>query len=181
MSLICSNMFCICKNISKWNTSKVINMNGMFSCCNNFPDISKWNTSNVTDMSIIFSGCKNLPDVSKWDTSNVINMSGMFYGCKNLPYISNWDTSKIDNFNISILISSPINIHFKLNDVKMINIKGNEYMTFSNLVDIFYSKANISKDNKKFQFIYNGLLIDDNSKKILKELYIRANSIITFI
>ena len=157
-----SNMFCVCKNlpdISKWNTSKVIDMNGMFSCCNNFPDISKWNTSNVTDMSVMFSGCKNLPDVSKWDTSNVINMSGMFYGCKNLSDISKWDTSKIDNFNLSILKSSPININFKINDVKIINIKGNEYMTFSNLVNIFYAKANISKDNKKFQFIHNGLLL----------------------
>ena len=179
-----SDMFSCCKklpDISKWNTSNVINMSGMFSCCNNIPDISKWNTSNVIDMSIMFSGCKNLPDISKWDTSNVINMSGMFNGCKTLPDISNWDTSKIDNFNLSILKSLPININFKLNDVKMINIKGNDYMTFSNLVNIFYAKANISKDNKKFKFSYNGLLIDDNSKKILKELYIRTNSIITFI
>ena len=43
-------------DISTWNTSKVINMQYMFSGCYsiiNLLDISKWNTSNVTDMAVL--------------------------------------------------------------------------------------------------------------------------------
>ena len=68
-------------DMSKLDTSKVINMSYMFYGCNSLsslPDISKWNTSNVNDMSDIFNHCNSLsslPDIGKWDTSNVTNMS----------------------------------------------------------------------------------------------------------
>ena len=47
------------------------------------PDISKWNTSNVIDISSMFSRCEKLsllPDISKWNTGNVTNMNSMFFG-----------------------------------------------------------------------------------------------------
>ena len=59
-------------DISKWNTSKVTTMNGVFSrCCSlkSLPDISKWNINNINDMSWIFNGCEilnSLPHISKW-------------------------------------------------------------------------------------------------------------------
>ena len=37
-------------DISKWNTNKIVNMNGIFFECSyleSLPDISKWNTNNV--------------------------------------------------------------------------------------------------------------------------------------
>ena len=74
-------------DISKWETFKINNMNGMFYGCKSLqslPDLSKLNISNVINMSDMFNGCislKSLPDLSKWNTSNVINMSKMFYRC----------------------------------------------------------------------------------------------------
>ena len=49
----------------------------------NFSDISKWNTSNVTNMDGMF---RNLtingksPNISNWNTSNVISMAYIFDG-----------------------------------------------------------------------------------------------------
>lgn len=49
-------------------------------------DVSKFNTSNVTYMNGMFSGCELLKyiDVTKFDTSSVINMADMFHNCKSL-------------------------------------------------------------------------------------------------
>ena len=69
-------------------------MRSIFCGCNklsSLPDISKWDTSNVTDMSgMFYKGytLSSLPDISKWDTSKVTNMSSMFSNCKeslNIP------------------------------------------------------------------------------------------------
>ena len=53
----------------------------MFDKCYILPDISKWDTSNVNNMTGIFSCCQDIPDISNCDTSNVNNMSYMFYHC----------------------------------------------------------------------------------------------------
>ena len=156
-----SYMFYQCKNIpdiSQWNTSNVTNMDFMFYHCTNLPDISKWNTSNVTNMDFMFYECKNIPDISKWNTSNVTNMNSMFYNCANLPDISLWDTSKIDNFSLTTLKTIPINILFTIDDGRKINILGNEFMTFANLVKKFYIKANISNNNNNVIFFYDKYL-----------------------
>ena len=65
------------------NINNITNMACMFRSCSSLsslPDISKWNTSNVINMSSIFYFCYKLPlpDISKWNTSNVNNMSNMF-------------------------------------------------------------------------------------------------------
>ena len=95
-------------DISKWDTSNVIDMNHMFEYCNalsSLPDISKWDTSKVTDMSYIFSNCyalSKLPDISKWDTSKATNMSYIFYNCNtlsSLPDISKWDTLNVTDMS----------------------------------------------------------------------------------
>ena len=95
-------------DISKWNTSNVIDMKNMFRGCSllsSLPDISKWNTANVTNMSGMFWGCislSSLPDISKWNTSNVNDISYMFYECESLsslPDISKWDTSNITDMS----------------------------------------------------------------------------------
>lgn len=87
--------------INKLDTSKVTNMNNMFSNCNKLKtiDLSNFNTSNVTDMSYMFYYCTNLTpiDVSSFDTSNVTNMSYMFYDIFALETLnlSNFDTNKV--------------------------------------------------------------------------------------
>ena len=85
--------------ISEWDTSKVINMKGMFQGAKIIPDISKFDTSNVKDMSYMFKGSYgNIPDISNWNTSNIKDMSYMFKGAyENIPDISNWNTSNVIN------------------------------------------------------------------------------------
>ena len=63
-------------------------MYNMFEGCKSLislPDISKWDTSNVIDIGGIFKGCESLislPDVSKWDTSR--KRIDMFDECHSL-------------------------------------------------------------------------------------------------
>ena len=76
-------------DISKWNTSNVKNIEGIFNGCSSLtslPDISKWNTCNVESMNNMFCDCKSLksvPDLSKWNTQNITSTSrydsGTFY------------------------------------------------------------------------------------------------------
>ena len=50
------------------------------------PDLTKWNTSNVIDMSNMFYRCISLislPDISKWNTSK-FKYSYMLDGCISL-------------------------------------------------------------------------------------------------
>ena len=60
----------------------------MFYQCSsltNLPDISKWNTSNLNYMNGIFEECLSLsyfPNISKWDLSQVNNLD-YFLDCIN--------------------------------------------------------------------------------------------------
>ena len=85
-------------DVSKWNTSNVINMKYMFFRTTKAnPNVSKWDTSKVTDMNYMFSEATNAnPDVSKWNTSNVTDIESMFElsGVVELD-LSNWGISKI--------------------------------------------------------------------------------------
>ena len=84
-----------------FNTSKVINMNSMFSYCEHLTelDLRSFNTSNVTDMNSMFAYCYSLKelDLSSFDTSRVTDMNGMFCYCCSLenPDLSSFDTSKV--------------------------------------------------------------------------------------
>ncbi|WP_434342529.1 BspA family leucine-rich repeat surface protein [Mycoplasma capricolum] len=60
-------------------------------------DISKWNTSNVNNISGMFIWTNSFnQDLSSWDVSKVINMNGMFYGAKSF----NQDLSNRDTINL---------------------------------------------------------------------------------
>ena len=88
-------------DVSHFDTSKVINMEGMFQGCGDLTslDVSHFDTSNVKNMSYMFDGCNSLTslDLSHFDTSNVTDMSGMFLGCLSLKEldVSNFNTSKV--------------------------------------------------------------------------------------
>ena len=51
-----SNLHNFDKDISKWNTSKLMCMSQIFKYATRFnSDISKWNTSSITNMNHMFS------------------------------------------------------------------------------------------------------------------------------
>ena len=86
--------------IGNWDTSNVTDMGFMFSSATSFNQpIGNWDTSKVTDMRYMFSRAKSFNQpIGNWDTSNVTDMSEMFHGAKsfNQP-IGNWDTSNVTN------------------------------------------------------------------------------------
>ena len=62
-------------------------MNSMFSGCNALTtlDISKWDTSKVTDMDNMFDGCKELTTITGViDMKSCTLYNSMFYGCTKL-------------------------------------------------------------------------------------------------
>ena len=63
-------------------------------------NLSKWNTSSVTDMQWMFYEADSFNgDVSKWDTSKVTTMIGMFRKTKFNGDVSKWDTSKVSKWD----------------------------------------------------------------------------------
>ena len=77
--------YCAAKtlNLSKFDTSKAVAMEAMFTNCKSLTsiDLSNFNTEKVTNMYYMFSECNNLEriDVNIFNTENVTRMDGMFY------------------------------------------------------------------------------------------------------
>ena len=88
-------------DLSQFDSSKVTNMNSLFSGCTALKSInfSNINTSSVLDMSNMFYNCRSLQilNLSNFDTSYLLNMNSMFRNAQNLISldISNFDTSKV--------------------------------------------------------------------------------------
>eukprot|EP00746_Dinoflagellata_sp_MGD_P164173 gnl/MRDRNA2_/MRDRNA2_92654_c0_seq1.p1 gnl/MRDRNA2_/MRDRNA2_92654_c0~~gnl/MRDRNA2_/MRDRNA2_92654_c0_seq1.p1 ORF type:complete len:581 (+),score=64.45 gnl/MRDRNA2_/MRDRNA2_92654_c0_seq1:28-1770(+) len=85
-------------DISKWNVGKVTNMAAMFAMASSFnADIRNWNVANVTNMRSMFWGASSFnADISKWNVGEVTDMGGMFWGATSFNAdISNWDVSKV--------------------------------------------------------------------------------------
>ena len=87
-------------DLSHFNTSKVTEMAGMFSNMGSleYLNISSFDTSKVTSMQYMFSNSNiNYLDLSNFNTSNVTGMASMFNNSKNTNYlnISSFDTSKV--------------------------------------------------------------------------------------
>ena len=90
-------------DLSNFDTSKVTNMNSMFSYMYSLTtlNLSNFNTSQVTSMSEMFRNMYNLTslNLSSFDTSKVTNMDRMFFSIRNLTTLdlSNFDTSQATN------------------------------------------------------------------------------------
>ena len=90
-------------DLGDFNTSKVTNMNYMFSNCSSLIslDLSNFNTANVTDMWEMFYNCSSLInlDLSCFNTTNVTSMYHMFSGCSSLISLdlSCFNTTNITN------------------------------------------------------------------------------------
>ena len=84
------------------NTSKVTNMDTMFSGCGLLTsiDLSYFDTQKVTSMRCMFLSCVSLQSLNlqSFNTSNVTDMTGMFRGCAELVKIyvgTGWNTSNV--------------------------------------------------------------------------------------
>ena len=96
-------------DLGKWDTSKVISMEGLFWKCWTLiyisNSISNWNISNVKTIYGMFVGCiyiMYLPDISNWNTDNLEIREELFHSCQNLrkiPDISKWNTEKIKSLS----------------------------------------------------------------------------------
>ena len=67
--------------------NNIADMSYMFSECISIPsEISKLDTSNVINIKYMFNEAfpSSLPDISNWDTSEVHTMEGMLCHCENL-------------------------------------------------------------------------------------------------
>ena len=88
---------------SKFNTSKVQDMEQMFAECESLTslDLSGFDTQNVKYMQNMFYQCKALKsvDLSSFNTENVLQMYQMFYQCNALESLdlSSFNTEKITN------------------------------------------------------------------------------------
>ena len=110
------------KGFDKLNTSKVIDMEGLFQNCITleYIDLSNFDTSNVTNMAFMFNHCNRLKEIKgldKFITSKATTMEGMFQSCFKLEFIdvSSFDTSNVDVMNFMFVDC------FKLKGIKGIN------------------------------------------------------------
>ena len=102
-----NGLFCECRNLQtidlkNFDTSKVIDMRDMFGDCYSLSNINfgEFDTSSVTNMWHMFAGCTNLEklNLSGFDTTNVTNMNCMFYQCTSLTEL---DLSFFDTKNVT--------------------------------------------------------------------------------
>ena len=66
--------------ISRWKTSQVTDMSGLFQDASEFnEDITRWNVTNVTNMNKMFNGARKFnQNISDWNVTNVTNFTKMF-------------------------------------------------------------------------------------------------------
>lgn len=85
-------------DLSRWDVSKVTNMDSMFEECTSFnADLSKWDVSKVKNMKrMFFKNWAFNQDLSRWDVSEATDMSSMFWGCHKFNSdLSNWAVDKV--------------------------------------------------------------------------------------
>jgi surface protein len=86
-------------NSSRWDVSRVTDMNNLFYGSQFQGNISNWDVSNVTDMNWMFFNSIFDGDISNWDVSNVTCMNSMFCNSQFAGDISDWDVSNVTNMN----------------------------------------------------------------------------------
>ena len=85
-------------DISRWDTSKVKDMDSTFRWCRFNGDLSKWDTSKVVSMRNMFDSSEfdgSNGDIGGWDVSKVQIMSSMFANTDFDGDISEWNTENL--------------------------------------------------------------------------------------
>lgn len=114
-------------------------------------DISKWDVSKVTNMEQMFCRCKDFnSDISNWDVSNVKNFSAMFWGASKFNQdLSKWNVSNGEIFDGMFLQAASFN-----QDLSKWNVSPTaetEYMFENCPINSKYKPKNISKQPQKGQ------------------------------
>ena len=134
-------------DVSKFDTSKVTNMRGMFSYCKLISlDVSNFDTSNVTNMGGMFYKCSKLTnlDVSNFDTSKVTNMYNLFGNCSN---VTNLDVSKFDTSNVTNMVS----MFSGCSKLTSLDVSNFDTSNVTNMGGMFYNCSSVnSLDVSKF-------------------------------
>ena len=146
----CENLESV--NLSELDTSKVTNMEDLFSNCKSLKSVnlSELNTSKVTNMGYMFNWCENLTsvDLSGLDTSEVTSIKGLFQNCKKLENINfdKFSTSNITDMGLMFDgCSSLKNLDLSIFDTSnVINMSG-MFDGCENLTELDLSNFNTSK------------------------------------
>lgn len=99
-------------------------------------DLSKWNTSKVTTMEgmFLFEELDHLTslNVSNWNTSQVVNMADMFYGISSLTNLdlSKWNTSSLIAFGDMFDCCDKLNVSIKLNGIQWFEFTMQNYSLY---------------------------------------------------
>ena len=115
-----------------------------------FMDLSKLDTSKVTNMNKLFSGCSSLVnlDISGFSTSQVTNMAGMFLGCSKLISIdlSHFDIAKVTSMTRMFQdCSSLVNLVLPTSGTPRMNVLVGMFQNCSSLVVLDLSGINTAK------------------------------------
>lgn len=89
-------------DLSTWDTSKVVDMRGMFSFCGALTslNLSNWNTSKVKNMNEMFRGCSALTgtlDLSHFSTASLTTLAGCFRAMSSISALNltGWDFTSL--------------------------------------------------------------------------------------
>ena len=145
-----SHMFSNCKSLlnidlSNFDTSKVANMNGIFSMWNKTDgaastggltslNLRSFDTSKVTNMYDMFAYNKNLEElnISSFNTENVTNMAFMFTNCIKLSSID------VSNFNTSSVVYMQ-NMFGSCKSLTSLNLSSFDTSNVNYIKEIFYN------------------------------------------
>lgn len=111
------------QDISKWDTSTIYNMQGMFAGAKLFnQNIGGWDTANVEDMSNMFEEATAFnQDIGDWDTGYVRNMTKMFEDATVFNQnIGRWDTRFVENMSKMFSGASSFNQDIGLWDIRAV-------------------------------------------------------------
>lgn len=150
-------------NLGQLDTSKVTNMNFMFSECSGLTQIStsSFNTENVLTMTAMFKNCKKLTeiDTNNFKTSKVTDMQSMFEGCESLVELNltNFDTSNVTNMSYMFRNCKNI-LSFDISNFETSKVTDMQYM-LSGLEKI--TVLNLKEFNTKNVTSFVGMFTND--------------------
>lgn len=160
--------------INEWDTSKVLNMSGMFAHCyyfneelsfdtscvvdmsfmfadSNFNNKLSFNTSNVKDMKFMFFIC-DFNQKLEFDTSNVKDMRGMFAGCLDFNQLLKFNTSNVEDMSVMFSCCEKFNqkLAFDTSNVKDMSDMFRNCFNFNQKIE--FDTKNV--ENMKNMFYY---------------------------
>ena len=139
-------------DISKWDVSRVTNMEDMFRDSDFNGDISGWDVSHVTNMSGMFMNSSFNKDIGNWDVSHVTNMSAMFRESNFLKDIGGWNTSNVEDMSFMFAESKFNKKIGKWNTSKVKNMRGMFYDSKFNQSVYYWDTSNV--EDMSYMFAY---------------------------